>query len=43
MSNCIVLHQNHDNYINIETEHGDISTQKKMIDKVMKVLGYNAI
>ena len=38
MSNCIVLHKGHENYINIETEHGDLSTQKKMIDKVMKIL-----
>lgn len=38
MSNCIVLHKHHDNYINIETEHGDLSTHKKMIDKVMKIL-----
>ena len=38
MSNCIVLHKHHDNYINIETEHGDISTHKKMIDRVMKIL-----
>lgn len=43
MSNCIVLHQDHDNYINIETEHGDITTHKKMIDKVMKIIGQKRI
>ena len=43
MSNCIVLHKGHENYINIETEHGDISTHKKMIDKVMKILGERSI
>ncbi|RLA69747.1 MAG: hypothetical protein DRG09_05040 [Epsilonproteobacteria bacterium] len=43
MSNCIVLHQDHENYINIETEHGDITTHKKMIDKVMKIIGQKSI
>jgi hypothetical protein len=43
MSNCIVLHKGHENYINIETEHGDISTHKKMIDKVMEILGERSI
>jgi len=43
MSNCIVLHRHHDNYINIETEHGDLSTHKKMIDRVMKILGQRSI
>jgi len=43
MSNCIVLHQNHENYINIETEHGDIATHKKMIDKVMKIIAQKRI
>ena len=41
MSNCIVLYQGHEKYINIETEHGDITTHKKMIDKVMKIIGHN--
>ena len=43
MSNCIVLHKHHDNYINIETEHEDLSTHKKMIDRVMKILGQRSI
>ena len=43
MSNCIVLHQKHDNYINIETEHGDIATHKKMIDKVIKIIGQKSM
>jgi len=43
MSNCIVLYKNHTKYINIETEHGDLSTQKKMIDRVMKILGQRSI
>jgi len=43
MSNCIVLHKKHDKYINIEAEHGDIATHKKMIDKVMKIIGQKSI
>jgi len=43
MSNYIVLHKSHENYINIETEHGDLSTHKKMIDRVMKILGQRSI
>ena len=43
MSNCIVLHRGHDNYINIETEHGDLSTHKKMIDRVMRILGQRGL
>lgn len=38
MSNYIVLQKNRADYINIEVEHGDTKTQKKMIDRVMKVL-----
>ncbi len=38
MSNYIILQKNGAGYINIEVEHGDTKTQKKMIDKVMKVL-----
>jgi len=38
MSNYIVLQKNRANYINIEVEHGDTKTQKKMIDRIMKVL-----
>ena len=38
MSNCIVLYKKHDNYINIEAEHGPITTHKKMIDKVMTII-----
>ncbi len=43
MSNCIVLYKHHDQYINIETEHEDLRTQKKMIDRVMKILGQRGI
>jgi len=43
MSNCIVLYKRHDNYINLETEHGDLSTHKKMIDRVMKILKHGSI
>ena len=38
MSNYIVLQKNGADYINIEVEHGDTKTQKKMIDRIMKVL-----
>lgn len=38
MSNTIVLEKRNANYINIETEKEDISTHKKMIDRVMKVI-----
>ena len=38
MSNYIVLYKNSNSYINIETEHGDLKTQKEMIDRVMKIL-----
>ena len=38
MSNYIILYKNSSGYINIETEHGDLKTQKEMIDRVMKVL-----
>ena len=38
MSNYVVLKHHTDNYYNIEAEHGDIATQKKMIDILMKIL-----
>ena len=38
MSNYIVLQKNRADYINIEVEHGDTKTQKKMIDRIIKVL-----
>ena len=38
MSNYIALHKTGSGYINIEAQNGDISTQKKMIDKVMKLI-----
>ncbi len=38
MSNYIALHKSHYGYVNIEAEDGDSGTQKKMIDKVMKLI-----
>ena len=38
MSNYIALHKSNYSYVNIEAEDGDVSTQKKMIDKVMKLI-----
>jgi len=38
MSNYIALHKRSSGYVNIEAEDGDVSTQKKMIDKVMKLI-----
>ncbi len=38
MSNYIALYKNQYGYINIETEDGDVGTQKKMIDKVMQLI-----
>jgi hypothetical protein len=40
MSNFVVLGKGSTNYYNIEVEHGDVKTQKSMIDRLMrKVLG----
>jgi len=39
MSNFIVLNYGN-NYYNIEAQHGKSSTQKVMIDRLMKILGY---
>ena len=36
LSNYVVLNKPHIGYYNIETEHGDIKTQKIMIDKLMQ-------
>ena len=38
MSNYIALHKSHYGYVNIEAEDGDSGTQKKMIDRVMKLI-----
>jgi len=38
MSNYIALYKRHSGYINIEAESSDTSTQKKMIDRVMKLI-----
>ncbi len=38
MSNFIVLNKKSTNYYNIEVEHSDTKTQKKMIDKLLKVI-----
>ena len=37
LSNYVVLHKKTTAYYNIETEHGDLKTQKKMIDKIMSI------
>jgi hypothetical protein len=37
MSNFVVLKKNTTNYINIETEFGDLKTQKLIIDKIMAI------
>ena len=37
MSNYVVLRKGTTDYYNIETEHGDLSTHKKMIDKIMTI------
>jgi hypothetical protein len=39
MSNFIVLNYG-SNYYNIEAEHGKSATQKEMIDRLLKILGY---
>ncbi|BAF71863.1 hypothetical protein [Sulfurovum sp. NBC37-1] len=38
MSNYIALHRSRNGYVNIEAEDGDTSTQKKMIDRVIKLV-----
>jgi len=38
MSNYIALYKSKSGYVNIESENGDTATQKKMIDKVMKLI-----
>ena len=38
MSHYIALHKSKYGYVNIEAEDGDTGTQKKMIDKVMKLI-----
>ena len=38
MSNYVALYKAHAAYVNIEVEDGDVSTQKKMVDKVMKLI-----
>ena len=43
MSNYIALYKSQSSYVNIEAEDGDISTQKKMIDEVMKLIYKNAL
>ncbi len=41
MSNYVVLKKG-GNYYNIETEHGDVRSQKKMIDKLMNILNIHS-
>ena len=38
MSNYIAIYKHQSGYVNIEVEDGDVSTQKKMIDKVMTLI-----
>lgn len=38
LSNYVVLNHHTEKYYNIETQHGDLKTQKKMIDILMKIL-----
>jgi hypothetical protein len=38
MSNYVVLNKHTNNYFNIEAQHGDTQTQKKMIDILIKSL-----
>jgi hypothetical protein len=38
MSNYVALYKAHSGYVNIEVEDGDLRTQKKMVDKVMKLI-----
>jgi hypothetical protein len=38
MSNYVILNKHTDNYFNIEAQHGDTQTQKKMIDILIKSL-----
>ena len=38
MSNYIALYRSKNGYVNIEAEDGDVSTQKKMIDRVMQLI-----
>jgi len=43
MSHYIALYKSHAGYINIEAEDGDTETQKKMIDRVMKLVYKGAL
>jgi hypothetical protein len=43
MSNYIALYKKQNGYVNIEAEDGDTSSQKKMIDKVMKLIYQKAL
>ncbi len=43
MSNYIALHRSGIGYVNIEAEDGDVSTQKKMIDRVMQLIYSGAL
>ena len=38
LSNYVVLNKKTTNYYNIETQHGDLKTQKNMIDKIMGLI-----
>ena len=43
MSNYVALNKSSTAYVNIESEDGDTSTQKEMIDKVMKLIYQNIL
>ena len=36
LSNYVILRKKTSNYINIESQHGDLKTQKMMVDKILK-------
>ncbi|SFV57055.1 hypothetical protein MNB_SV-6-681 [hydrothermal vent metagenome] len=38
LSNFVVLNRHSTNYYNIETQHGDLETQKRMIDMLMQLI-----
>ena len=42
LSNYVVLNRHTEKYYNIETQHGDLKTQKKMIDILMNILKVNS-
>jgi hypothetical protein len=43
MSNYVALYKSRSGYVNIEAEDADVKTQKKMIDRVMKLIYKGAL